>query len=392
MPTRVFVAVTLCTMLALPGVAQAQGRGKGRGLGHFKSHGLGHLKGHGAGHVHPGHLPPGHVPFRGSVQGTVNRFLFGDHDHHVHYDHHVYDGYHVHVSPPRVRYYGFTIGLPYAFVHADSYYPGYYSYLYGPRQAVAVPNTNYGPGGVEYVGPAYPTPAEPTTVVAQQNPAGAGASLTAARSAFRLRRYRDAIVKAGEAAQARPDDPAPHELLSQAMFALGDYRGAAIEAHAVLHYGQPADWSNVARMYGDPADYTGHLRALESHVAEHEDDPAGVFLVGYQYKMLGHEELAAERLAQAIELAPEDRLARRLLDPAVDVEPAVPNPKVANQPRVVDIAPAGDAASETGQTSVLVPKREQLPPPSTSPTPSTPSPASAPAPVASLPALSAPGN
>jgi hypothetical protein len=390
MPARVFVAFSLCTMLALPGAALAQGRGKGRGLGHFKSQGLGHLKGHGAGHIHPGYLPPGHLPFRGSVQGTVNRFLFGDHDYHVH------NGYHVHVSPPRVRYYGFTIGLPYAIAYQQSYYPGYYSYLYGPRQAVAMPNGYYGPGGVEYVGPAYPTPAQPTTVVTQQNPAGAGASLTVARSAFRLGQYRDAIVKAGEAAEARPNDPAPHELLSQAMFALGDYRGAAIEAHAVLHYGQPADWPTIARMYGDPADYTTHLRALESHVAEHEDDAAGVFLVGYQYKMLGHEELAAARLAKAIELAPEDRLARRLLDPAVDVGPGFTNqPTVASQPTIVDVKPAGDVTSETGQASVLVSKREQLPTPlPTSPTPSTPSatPVSDRTASDSLPSLAPPGN
>jgi hypothetical protein len=93
------IAVALCATLTFPALTAAQGRGGGnghgrggRGGGHGGGHGFGHSHGGGNGHFKAGGFVPPGVPIRGSVQGTINRFLSGGnlgyggyHDHyHVH--------------------------------------------------------------------------------------------------------------------------------------------------------------------------------------------------------------------------------------------------------------------------------------------------------------------
>ena len=62
-----------------------------------------------------------------------------------------------------------------------------------------------------------------------------------ARDAFRSGNYREALRLAGHAAVDSPQDPAVHELMSLALFASKDYRGAALEAHAALSLGPAID-------------------------------------------------------------------------------------------------------------------------------------------------------
>jgi tetratricopeptide (TPR) repeat protein len=121
------------------------------------------------------------------------------------------------------------------------------------------------------------------------------------------------------------DDPKVHELLSLAMFALGDYRGAAIEAHAVLYFGRPGDWATIYGYYGGAAKYTEHLRALEKSVGEKPESPAETFLLGYHYLMLGHQDAAIKMLRKAVELAPQDLPAKKLLYP-LEGKPAPQSP------------------------------------------------------------------
>ena len=98
-----------------------------------------------------------------------------------------------------------------------------------------------------------------------------------------------------------------------AMFAAGDYRGAAMEAHAAASLGQPMKWETLYGFYGDVKPYTEQLRKLEQHVTATPNDPAARFLLGYQYLMMGHNDAAKTELTKALIAAPRDRLAAHLL-------------------------------------------------------------------------------
>ena len=157
----------------------------------------------------------------------------------------------------------------------------------------------------------------------------------AAQAAFKQGRYFQAIQKSGKAIESDLENVAMHDFLQQSMFALGDYRSAAIEAHAVLHLGKPTDWQSVAKLYADPAEYTDHLRTLENDVKENPGDAATQFLLGYHYNVLGHKPHAIKHLKKAFELAPKDEQASKLLTdlgepPAAPAAPA--NPPAAAPP------------------------------------------------------------
>ena len=92
-----------------------------------------------------------------------------------------------------------------------------------------------------------------------------------ATTAFHNGQYRDALRLANHAAVESPRNPRAHELISQAMFAVGDYRGAAFEAHAALNFGPPATWEELYTYYGDKAPYTNQLRASGKILARKPD-------------------------------------------------------------------------------------------------------------------------
>ena len=97
------------------------------------------------------------------------------------------------------------------------------------------------------------------------------------------------------------------------MFALGNYRAATMEAHAILSLGGRSDWATIAGFYGNPADYTPQLRALEKYVNEHPTEPGSRFLLGYEYLTIGSRADAISQFAQASSLAPKDKLATQVL-------------------------------------------------------------------------------
>ena len=101
--------------------------------------------------------------------------------------------------------------------------------------------------------------------------------------------------------------------MAQTMFALGNYRGAAIEAHAALALGAPMDWNTLQADYGDVSAYTTQLRALEQYASAHPSAPEARFLLGYQYLMLGYPDQARDQFAEAVKLVPADKLAVKLL-------------------------------------------------------------------------------
>lgn len=162
----------------------------------------------------------------------------------------------------------------------------------------------------------YPTPS-----VAYDTPSESTAkeSLTApgpeyfeqAREVFRSGQYQDALRLGGHAAVEAPRNPEVHELASLTLFALKDYRGAAMEAHAALMLGPPIDWPTLYSYYENVDAYTSQLRALEKFVRDQPKALEGHFLLGYHFIMAGHKDAAKKELQEAITLEPRDKLRRK---------------------------------------------------------------------------------
>ena len=189
-------------------------------------------------------------------------------------------------------------------------WPGYYSYY------------DYYPYGGDYNGYAYESDTVPYTgseTIAETPMTSATTDqeqsdfYTEALAAFQQGDFSNAVRLAGHAAIDEPRNPDVHLLLSLGMFALGDYRGAAMEAHAVAALGQVPNWSKVYGIYGNVETYTNQLRALEKYVATHPKAPEGRFVLGFQYMIAGHPEAAKGEFLEALIMAPQDRLAGQLL-------------------------------------------------------------------------------
>ena len=203
------------------------------------------------------------------------------------------------------------LGAPYGYLFGYRNFPYYY---YGGRYGYPYSNYYYNGGypsyGYTYPGGTYsysdsytPAPAEPH-----------GDFLAQAKNAFRRGNYESAARLATHAAIDSPKDPAVHQFMSLTLFALGEYSPAAGEAHAALDLGAAPDWRTTSAQYGNANEYTTQLRALESHVKQNPQQPETRFLLGYQYLMLGHRDAAKAQFVAAAERAPQDELARQLVE------------------------------------------------------------------------------
>jgi tetratricopeptide (TPR) repeat protein len=152
-----------------------------------------------------------------------------------------------------------------------------------------------------------------------------------AADAFSAGKYRDAVRLANHAAVESPQNPKAPELMSLALFALGDYRGAAAQAHAALALGPPADWATVYGYYGNLDTYTKQLRDLEKYSNDKPTAPEAHFLRAYQCLLLGYPKQAVKEFEEVVKLAPQDKLAAELLkkysgNPTPESAPTPPAP------------------------------------------------------------------
>ena len=146
------------------------------------------------------------------------------------------------------------------------YYSDWPSYYYGDVN---------GPIGTSVT---YAAPEEATN---EQGSTSEGESFAEqAREAFVNGNYREALRLAGHAGVETPRDAAVHELMSLSLFALKDYRGAALEAHAALSLGPPIDWPTLFAYYGNVETYTKQLRALETYVKDNPKSARGPLPLG----------------------------------------------------------------------------------------------------------------
>jgi hypothetical protein len=199
-----------------------------------------------------------------------------------------------------------------------AYYPDYCGYCaYG----IAYP-ADYGtgvvaadPGAVPY-GSAYAAAdqGDPNAPMDQGQGGTMGEQFLAeAKQNFHDGKYPEALRMAGHAAVEMPRNPEVHNVLMATMFAAGDYRGAAMEAHAAASLGKPMAWADLYALYGNLETFTNQLRALEKFVSEHQSDPGAHFILAYQYLIMGHTAAAKDELVRSLLLAPKDRLAGTLL-------------------------------------------------------------------------------
>ncbi len=213
--------------------------------------------------------------------------------------------------------YGYGDIWPYYWFPWYAYGYGYYPYYYNDYYDYGYPDSYaYAEGASPYISsyapPADETAATPTPERGDESTLG-HQYVTSAQSDFRQGNYREALRLAGHAAVEMPRDDGVHNLLMLSMFAEGDYRGAAMEAHAAASLGKPMDWNTLYGFYGTVQPYTDQVRALEKFVSEHPADPAARFLLGYQYLMMGHNDAAKGELTTALTATPKDRLAATLL-------------------------------------------------------------------------------
>jgi len=136
---------------------------------------------------------------------------------------------------------------------------------------------------------------------------------TQAKAAFRQAQYGNAYRLASHAAIEDAQNPKAHEFRSLSMLAIGDYAGAANEAHLALSLGSPANWATLSGYYGNQQDYVQQLRALEKFSQENPNSADAHFVRAYHYLMTGYFESFRTEMAEAAKLRPDDTLAANLI-------------------------------------------------------------------------------
>jgi hypothetical protein len=175
--------------------------------------------------------------------------------------------------------------------------------------------------------PELPKPPRP-----EADPQAESARLIAlGRAAFAAQEYGRASERFRQAARVarmrapgrlqapRPgEDPLPHFLLGQALFALGNYREAveAIQAGLTLRPEWPTVRFVPLELYGpNPGDWTAHLRRLEDVRLRHPNDPVLLFLNAYELWFDGRKDEARALFRRARPGAADPTFIDRFLRP-----------------------------------------------------------------------------
>ncbi|MFB3787587.1 MAG: tetratricopeptide repeat protein [bacterium] len=136
-----------------------------------------------------------------------------------------------------------------------------------------------------------------------------------AQRLFRDRRYKEAVEAYHRASGLKPNTPMVKMGQCLALFAVGDYEGAAsaLRRALILH----PDWYKepilLATFYGDTNDFNAHLAVLERFLGQHPEHVEARFLTAYFYFVLDRLSESAETLATILEKDPGDLEATSLL-------------------------------------------------------------------------------
>jgi tetratricopeptide (TPR) repeat protein len=136
--------------------------------------------------------------------------------------------------------------------------------------------------------------------------------------AFRAGRYEDALRAWQHAMVDNPNHGGLVLMMAQALFALGRHEDAAGAVQMAMQMLPEGEWGAVAKnysqLYGNVADYSNQLKALEKARTAKPDDPALRFLLGYHFGYLGYPKQAVQELDKALDLQPKDLGSQKLRD------------------------------------------------------------------------------
>jgi len=142
-------------------------------------------------------------------------------------------------------------------------------------------------------------------------------ALEAGDRAFRDGRYGDAVERYREAVAEAPEDGARHRILSEALFAAGDYEQASRALRHALELAPELAATEQRAPYGDPSDLDAQLAALESYLELHFADDGARLLLAAGYLSAGRAEDCLALLEDAYAAEVRDTAAgRALLDAA----------------------------------------------------------------------------
>lgn len=183
---------------------------------------------------------------------------------------------------------------------------------------------------------AAPTPTTNSTAPA----ANAGNFAESGEAAFKAGDYKGAAYALRHAVIDDPQNPVLMMILSQSLFATGNYDEAAGTAQAAMQALPKDQWGvvvgNYKELYGSVRDYTNQLRALEKAVDDKPDNPAQRFLLGYHYGYLGYPQQSVNQLDKVLKLAPQDEMAKKLRD---EMQTKLPKPVAPPIPQSSEAVP-----------------------------------------------------
>jgi tetratricopeptide (TPR) repeat protein len=180
---------------------------------------------------------------------------------------------------------------------------------------------------------------------------------------FRAGKYREALRDWKHALVDDPRNGGVMLLLAQTLFALGQYDEAAGATQAAMQMLPEDKWgvvaTNYSQLYGNTADYTTQLRALEKARTDEPDNPALRFLLGFHYGFLNYPKNAVKELDKALTLVPKDLGSFKLRQMFAAKWPEAPPPPAA----------AVEAAKEAEQQGPAGEGAPPAPAPAPAPTP-----------------------
>lgn len=181
---------------------------------------------------------------------------------------------------------------------------------------------------------------------------------------FRNGDYKSAVYSWKHALVDDPENGVLVMMLAQGLLATGEFPQSAGAVQQGLQMLPQEKWGvvieNFRELYGQRADYTTHIRALEKAIREKPDDPALRFLAGYHYLYLGYPKQAMDQLDKGLKSAPRDQVAKKLRAYA---EARQKEAEAKGQPAAATPAtPATPAAPATPTTPPLPPPPPPPPP------------------------------
>jgi hypothetical protein len=172
--------------------------------------------------------------------------------------------------------------------------------------------------------------------------------IVSARQAFLKGEYSAALRLASHASVEMPNDAKVHELMALSLFALKNYRGANMEAHAALAIAPAADWATLYHYYDDLPTYQQQLNALVAYIHAHPDAADVRFVLAYHDLMLGDKNAAKIQFETVLAKVPQDQVAAKLLK-ELGGTPPDRAPKAGSEP------PSGSKASQPSTPESTVP-------------------------------------